>query len=404
MSDRSAESSITGYSYQFLITILHILESNMDSECIIEGIEDLDIINTDDRYLNQYKYHAGKNITNSLISKPVILMLNHYLKHGGNNFKYKLFIHGNDSQYMLKTENLKKILTLTTGEEYKEEDLKDEYKDDEKLKLFTKLFSICVTDKFDILEEKVIHKISELMNLDEQTVKLSIFPLAYKKINDLARKDRECDRTITGRKFIDILKKANKIIDLVTLARIKEEKEFLNYFKRELKLLGIKKNNSDHIFVMPNDHNAVDLIIGLAQNFVYQDRNSDNRTPLFVVENIDGLKLKLISEIEHRNLEMFYNDGYEDIKFFIKKFKQSDIEELSASRKKINAVSNFNFRLISKDTFINYQDEIRTILSNQVVFYLNNLTISNNLAIPNREFLIPSSVNNTLILQIFSGD
>ena len=56
MSDRSAESSITGYSYQFLITILHILENNLDSECIIEGIEDLDIINADDRYLNQYKF------------------------------------------------------------------------------------------------------------------------------------------------------------------------------------------------------------------------------------------------------------------------------------------------------------------------------------------------------------
>lgn len=405
MSDRSAESSITGYSYQFLITILHILESNMDSKCIIEGIEDLDIINADDdKYLNQYKYHAGKDITNSLISKPVILMLNHYLKRGGNNFKYKLFIHANDRQYILKTENLKKILTLTTGEKYKEEDLKDEYKDDEKLKLFTKLFSICVTDKFDILEEKVIYKISELMNLDEQTVKLSIFPFAYKKINDLARKDRECDRTITGRKFIDILKKANKIIDLVTLARIKEEKEFLNYFKRELKLLGIKKNNSDHIFVMPNDHNTVDLIIGLAQNFVYQGKNADNRTPLFVVEKIDGLKLKLISEIEKRNLEMFYNDGYEDTKFFIKKFKQSNTVDLSASRKKINAVSNFNFRLISKDTFIENQNEMRTILSNQVVFYLDNLIIRNISAIPNREFLIPSNVNKSLILQIFSGD
>lgn len=377
----------------------------MDSKCIIEGIEDLDIINADDdKYLNQYKYHAGKDITNSLISKPVILMLNHYLKRGGNNFKYKLFIHANDRQYMLKTENLKKILTLTTGEKYKEEDLKDEYKDDEKLKLFTKLFSICVTDKFDILEEKVIHKISELMNLDEQTVKLSIFPFAYKKINDIARKDRECDRTITGRKFIDILKKANKIIDLVTLARIKEEKEFLNYFKRELKLLGIKKNNSDHIFVMPNDHNTVDLIIGLAQNFVYQGKNADNRTPLFVVENIDGLKLKLISEIEKRNLEMFYNDGYEDTKFFIKKFKQSNTVDLSASRKKINAVSNFNFRLISKDTFIENQNEMRTILSNQVVFYLDNLIIRNISAIPNREFLIPSNVNKSLILQIFSGD
>ena len=115
-------------------------------------------------------------------------------------------------------------------------------------------------------------------------------------------------------------------------------------------------------------------------------------------------KLKLISEIEKRNLEMFYNDGYEDIKFFIKKFKQSDIEELSASRKKINTVSNFNFRLISKDTFIENQNEIRTILSNQVVFYLDNLIIRNSLAIPNREFLIPNNVNNTVISQIFSGD
>ena len=404
MSDRSAESSITGYSYQFLITILHILESNMDSECIIEGIEDLDIINADDRYLNQYKYHAGKNINNSLISKPVILMLNHYLKCGGNNFKYKIFIHGNDKQYTLDIDKLKKILTLTTGEKYKENELKDAYNDDEKLELFIQLFSICVTDKFDVLEERVIQKISELMNLDEQTVKLSIFPLAYKKINDLARKEKECDRKITGRKFIDILKQTNKIIDLVTLARIKEEKEFLNYFKRELKLLGIRKNNSDHIFVMSNDHNTVDLIIGLAQNFIYHGRNADNRTPLFVVENIDGLKLKLISEIEKRNLEMFYNDGYEDIKFFIKKFKQNDIEELSASRKKINTVSNFNFRLISKDTFIKYQNEIRTVLSNQVVFYLNNLIIRNSLVIPNREFLIPNNVSNTLILQIFSGD
>ena len=404
MSDRSAESSITGYSYQFLITILHILESNMESECIIEGIEDLDIINADDRYLNQYKYHAGKNITNSLISKPVILMLNHYLNCGGNNFKYKLFIHGSDSQYTLDINNLKKILTLTTGKKYKEEKLKDSYTDDDKLEHFIQLFSICVTDKFDILENKVIHKISELMNLDEQTVRLSIFPFAYKKINDLARKDKECDRKITGRKFIDILKQTNQIIDLVTLARIKEEKEFLNYFKRELKLLGIKKNNSDHIFVMPNDHNTVDLIIGLAQNFVYQGKNADNRTPLFVVENIDGLKLKLISEIEKRNLEMFYNDGYEDTKFFIKKFKQSNIVKLSASRKKINAVSNFNFRLISKDTFIENQNEMRTILSNQVVFYLDNLIIRNISAIPNREFLIPSNVNKSLILQIFSGD
>ena len=84
-------------------------DNNLSDLTIKYNCKDLDIINADDRYLNQYKYHAGKNITNSLISKPVILMLNHYLKCGGNNFKYKLFIHGNDRQYTLDINNLKEI-------------------------------------------------------------------------------------------------------------------------------------------------------------------------------------------------------------------------------------------------------------------------------------------------------
>ena len=75
MTNRSADSSISGYSYQFLITIDHIISGRSDDKFIIEGIEDLDVITTDEKCLNQYKHHPDKDLTNSLIAKPIILML-----------------------------------------------------------------------------------------------------------------------------------------------------------------------------------------------------------------------------------------------------------------------------------------------------------------------------------------
>jgi len=43
MSDRSAESSITGYSYQFLITIFQTMEIQMIVEFLHNLIQELNI-------------------------------------------------------------------------------------------------------------------------------------------------------------------------------------------------------------------------------------------------------------------------------------------------------------------------------------------------------------------------
>ena len=194
MTNRSADSSISGYSYQFLITIDHIISGRSDDKFIIEGIEDLDVVTTDEKCLNQYKYHPDKNLTNSLIAKPIILMLNHFLKNSDEQIQYKLFVHGNKNNYTLTRHGLKDILTLNIGEKFKRDEYSSGYKDETKLKKFLSKFSLVVTVGFEELESKVIKKISEKLVLREEEVRLSLYPLAYKYINDFARKKNEKDR------------------------------------------------------------------------------------------------------------------------------------------------------------------------------------------------------------------
>ncbi|MBZ2020524.1 hypothetical protein, partial [Streptococcus sanguinis] len=167
MTNRSADSSISGYSYQFLITIDHIISGRSDDKFIIEGIEDLDVVTTDEKCLNQYKYHPDKNLTNSLIVKPIILMLNHFLENSNERIQYKLFVHGNENNYTLTRHGLKDILTLNIGEEFKKDEYSSGYRDETKLKKFLSKFSLVVTVGFEELESKVIKKISEKLVLKE---------------------------------------------------------------------------------------------------------------------------------------------------------------------------------------------------------------------------------------------
>ena len=372
MTNRSADSSISGYSYQFLITIDHIISGRSDDKFIIEGIEDLDVVTTDEKCLNQYKYHPDKNLTNSLIAKPIILMLNHFLKNSDEQIQYKLFVHGNKNNYTLTRHGLKDILTLNIGEKFKRDEYSSGYKDETKLKKFLSKFSLVVTVGFEELESKVIKKISETLVLREEEVRLSLYPLAYKYINDFARKKNEKDRVITGNEFLIYLKGAQRTVDLLTLARIKGESNLIKYIKNELKGLNIKKNSSDHVFFLNNENNekTTDLIISLSQCFAYQGENADNRVPTFIVNNVREMKKYLLKKIKERNIDLFYNDGYEDIIFYDKKFNQTISIKKTAGKKKIELVKNFNFKLVSMETFQQNKDSIKSSFSNPVFFYL----------------------------------
>ena len=66
---------------------------SLSKNITVEGVEDYDVCRNDFIEANQCKYHEMQNATSSLIRKPLILMLDHYIKKKSEKYKYKLRIY-----------------------------------------------------------------------------------------------------------------------------------------------------------------------------------------------------------------------------------------------------------------------------------------------------------------------
>ncbi|MFS6937554.1 hypothetical protein [Neisseria animaloris] len=115
MAKRSADATILGYLYQFDFSIRKILESNIDDEIELEGVEDIDIISNQSTNLFQCKYYEATEYNHSVIKDAITAMFKHFLEHQAQeiqNFKYYLYGHFNKGQekYSNNFEILKKSL------------------------------------------------------------------------------------------------------------------------------------------------------------------------------------------------------------------------------------------------------------------------------------------------------
>lgn len=59
MADRAAHATIKGYCYQFDYSILQILLGKDEDSFVIEGVEDIDIISSNEITAVQCKYYEG---------------------------------------------------------------------------------------------------------------------------------------------------------------------------------------------------------------------------------------------------------------------------------------------------------------------------------------------------------
>jgi hypothetical protein len=107
---RTADYTIQGFIYQFIITLHKLLQSTEDTEVFVEGIvEDIDIITPTGQEAVQCKYHESKSkFVLSAIYKPVLQMLCHYKKNPKANIKYRLHAH-----FPSETVGSKRSLTKT---------------------------------------------------------------------------------------------------------------------------------------------------------------------------------------------------------------------------------------------------------------------------------------------------
>ena len=90
---REATASIRGYFYQLDATLLEILNSKLEDEVVIEGIEDFDRYTDEDVIYGQVKYYAEQSLTDSVLRDPLYKLFVHF--HGPHkaqrvNRKYRL--------------------------------------------------------------------------------------------------------------------------------------------------------------------------------------------------------------------------------------------------------------------------------------------------------------------------
>ena len=108
---RTADYSIQGFIYQFVVTFHKLLQiTDSSSEITIEGpVEDIDLATPTGIEAIQCKYHETKDkFTLSSIYKPVLQMMNHYFKDSSKNTRYRLYAH-----FPNELVGSKKVLTST---------------------------------------------------------------------------------------------------------------------------------------------------------------------------------------------------------------------------------------------------------------------------------------------------
>lgn len=410
MNNRSAGASIRGYDYQFLHTIIDILECDSDTyECTVEGIEDFDIEKDAEKDLIQYKYHEEQKFTNSKVAKPISLMFKHFLNNQNESINYKLFIYLKDENLderevtvtsitdILKIKESKKILFDTTTE-INNEKIDDLY---EMIEKFIQKFSWKSTKNYNDLQNSIINSFETDFSLTMEESKIIYLANAMRIINYLAMQSEEVNRKITKRDFLSKLDSYKDNLYTSFLLRNKGFNELAKIIKKKKKILNIKKDTSNYVLQVNNINRTSinDLIISIVNKFTVKGNKSTYK-PLTIIINCEfeqykKFKKELYKYIFSLNQLLIINDGIEDYKFNADFFNSKLLMTKNKAGNKFNRL-NFNFRLIHQLTYNDHKDEIK--LSNASLFILDS-SESNISELSEKKFYL-NNLNNEELLEL----
>jgi hypothetical protein len=217
MTNRSANATIKGYFYQFDHTILKILgASSSSASVVIEGIEDIDLIDGDDEVLVQCKYYEGTEYNHYVIKPAVIQMLRHYNNVGqfeNQKLRYRVFGHYRKGQEKLKQpftlDFLKEhFLTYTESDKDKKKTNQQEHErlklSDAQLAHFQSLLEINIdAPSYENQQIQIVTMLkTQITNCSQEDAEVFYYPNAINAIQVLAVNKDIKDRKITKAKFL----------------------------------------------------------------------------------------------------------------------------------------------------------------------------------------------------------
>lgn len=322
---RTADYTIQGFIYQFIVTLRKILLADSDSEIVIEGpIEDIDIITPTGIEAIQCKYHEAKDkFILSSIYKPVLQMMSHYYKNPTRNIKYRLYAH-----FPNETVGSKKVLTITEINQI----LSSKDKGFESLKIelagFTDFAGFI--SKFELefgaslvdLEKSVIVALSVEGFSTEDSEEI-FYPNSIHRIAQISTNHNSDERKVTKSKFVTNLREKKKTAITRWTRELNSYERFLKK-RREQMRDNLNKNSRiraiilESQFITDFEIRAVQLI----EDFVnkYNSKIKLHNCPLVILicdeDMLNTIWLKLNSK--KIIVERGHIAGQFDVKHFLR--------------------------------------------------------------------------------------
>lgn len=397
---RTADYTIQGFLYQFIITLQKILQSNNDAKITIEGIvEDIDVETPFGFEAIQCKYHESKTkFVLSDIYKPVLQMLCHFKNNESSKIKYRLHAH-----FPNETVGSKRGISVTELQQIlssKAKDLKNlvfELKDYENLENFSRQFEIEFGATLLNTQKAVIVSLAQEGFTTEDAEDI-FYPNAIYDISEYSIKHNSSERVVTKNQFLQVLKEKKKTaINRWTKELVSNEKLLL--IRKKQLAYNLNTNSRRRAIIIDSNYlNDFDLkIAGFIIDYLsrYNSKPSLNICPIFSLV-CDEKKLNSIwKKLNHKNIKVLR--GIEAGEFDIDKFLREPIKTKKEG-------SEFNVRICNHQQdfenllFKSKLDDI-IIMSNIDFPYLNNLEDINqeNLSTPNiNEIKYLLSLTNTL--------
>ena len=330
MTNRSANESIKGYSYQFDRSVVEILEcDDLDAKFVVEGVEDIDIRQHDLSTFVQCKYYEGTEYNHSKIKPAIIAMIRHFgvlTSTERTIVKYRLYGHFKSGQAKLES-----VLTLDFMKEtllsYKKAGVTHHVHDelglnDAELEQFKRSLEIDQNareykEQRDYLTDQLlIQQVPSCTTVDD--AHLFFYTSAATAIQSLAIQPDIRKRNISKSEFIQQISKKDVVFNLWLQASFDSEK-YAKVIKRNHFLInGTKRAKAARLFAIevPSTFDLTKLsealtkIATLFSNKEYVRTTEDDRfCPYVALRGISAADLIIVKERLHSE-GLLFDDGY----------------------------------------------------------------------------------------------
>ncbi len=375
MADRSANSTLLGYLYQFDKTLLELIALAKNSDqLVVEGVEDVDVATAGLTKAIQCKYYAAQTYYPSKLREPISPMLEHFIKNGGSAaFKYHLYLYFGDFRAMpsaLTVDELKSVLTNTPKGKPTIKVYEDLGATDKQLEDFLSVLSLERADNFDEQHERLLNALKAQMNCDRFEAEAFFYNNGLRFVFEKATKSSAAERVVTKKEFLKTIN-SKELMFSRWLLELKGRTEYLKMIRRQLqqrKCLQSQKNKGillSAAVLADTKYSFRRFCEEIIVAYYNKGYHRIDATPWTVVLDVSVDEVKQYKK-ELLVADVFFTDGYEHVEFSPSMFNRRPIKTkvVQASTGKATdqlADSSYVLKVITAGTFSKNRKNIQEL-------------------------------------------